>query len=237
VIDKKARNIIVSRDVPKDSGVAGLVMRYKFLVAPIADKVIGSIKGNFTAEPNDANESTLGDLIADAQLNYTHVDVAFTNPEGFHSDLNLSGSELPSNVTYGQAFSVQPFGNNLVTMNLTGTQIKNLLEQQFDNASLGDKEKLQVSNSFNYTWNKSAPVGERVNISGIKINGTSIDSNRPYRVTVDSFMAGGGNNLSVLEDGLYKTESELDDVNVTANYLNHSSPVTPVHRDRITVVK
>ena len=50
-------------------------------------------------------------------------------------------------------------------------------------------------------------------------------------------MAGGGNNLSVLEDGLYKTESELDDVNVTANYLNHSSPVTPVHRDRITVVK
>ena len=237
VIEKEARNIIVSRDVPKDSGVAGLVMRYKFLVAPIADKVIGSIKGNFTAEPNDANESTLGDLIADAQLNYTHADVAFTNPEGFRSDLNLSGSELPSNVTYGQAFSVQPFGNNLVTMNLTGTQIKNLLEQQFDNTSLGDKEKLQVSNGFNYTWNKSAPVGERVNISGIKINGTSIDPNRPYRVTVDSFMAGGGNNLSVLEDGLYKTESELDDVNVTANYLNHSSPVTPVLRDRITVVK
>ncbi len=136
VIEKKARNILVSSDVPKDSRVAGLVMRYKFLVAPIADKVIGSIKGNFTAEPNEAGESTLGDLIADAQLYYTHnpsyggADVAFTNPEGIRSDLNLSGSERQSNVTYGQIFSIQPFGDKLVTMTLNGTQIKDLLENQ-----------------------------------------------------------------------------------------------------------
>ena len=236
VIEKKAKNIIVSRDVPKDSGVAGLVMRYKFLVAPIADKVIGSINGNFTAEPNDANESTLGDLIADAQLNFTHADVAFTNPEGFRSDLNLSGSELPSNVTYGQAFSVQPFGNNLVTMNLTGTQIKNLLEQQFDNTYLGDKARLQVSKGFGYTWNKSAPLGKKVNISSIKIKGTSINPSSLYRVTVNSFLADGGENLSILKAGINRTRGSLD-INAIVDYFNHSSPVSSGPRDRIAVVE
>jgi 5'-nucleotidase len=249
VIEKRARNIIVSRDVPKDSGVAGLIMRYKSLVAPIADKVIGSIKGNFTAEPNEAGESTLGDLIADAQLNYTHnpsyggADVAFTNPESIRSNLNLSGSERQSNVTYGQVFSVQPFGNKLVTMTLNGTQIKDLLENQLhysDNKS----STLQVSKGFGYTWNKSAPVGKKINISGIKINGTSIDPNNPsYHVTMDSFMAERA--ISILEAGNRINESsldgmnvtDLDDVNVTANYFSHSKAMDPEPGNRIVVVE
>jgi len=249
VIEKKARNIIVSRDVPKDSRVAGLVMRYESLVAPIADKVIGSIKGNFTAKPNKAGESTLGDLIADAQLNYTHnpscggADVAFTNPEGIRSNLNLNGSERQSNVTYGQVFSVQPFGNKLVTMTLNGTQIKDLLENQLqysDNKS----STLQVSKGFGYTWNKSAPVGKRINISGIKINGTSIDPNNPsYHVTMDSFMAVRA--ISILETDNMINESSLDgmnvtaldDVNVTANYLSHSKAMDPEPGNRIAVVE
>jgi len=249
VIEKKARNIIVSRDVPKDSGVAGLVMRYKSLVAPIADKVIGSIKGNFTAETNEAGESTLGDLIADAQLYYTHnlsygcADVAFTDPEGIRSDLNLSGSERQSNVTYGQVFSVQPFGNKLVTMTLNVTQIKDLLENQLhysDNKS----STLQVSKGFGYTWNKSAPVGNRINISGIMINGTSIDPNNPsYHVTMDSFMAEKA--ISILEADNMINESSLDgmnvtaldDVNVTANYFSHSKAMNPEPGNRIAVVE
>jgi len=249
VIEKKARNIIVSRDVPKDSGVAGLVMRYKSLVAPIADKVIGSIKGNFTAETNEAGESTLGDLIADAQLYYTHnlsygcADVAFTDPEGIRSDLNLSGSERQSNVTYGQVFSVQPFGNKLVTMTLNVTQIKDLLENQLhysDNKS----STLQVSKGFGYTWNKSAPVGDRINISGIMINGTSIDPNNPsYHVTMDSFMAEKA--ISILEADNMINESSLDgmnvtaldDVNVTANYFSHSKAMNPEPGNRIAVVE
>src|SRR5208283_472443 len=68
VVEKRARNIIVSRDVPKDSVVAELVKKYKSLVAPIANKVIGNITDNITATPNDSGESALGDLIADAQL-------------------------------------------------------------------------------------------------------------------------------------------------------------------------
>ncbi len=166
--------------------------------------------------------------------------VAFANPEGIRSNLIcLNGSKLPCNVTYGEAFSVQPFGKNRVTMTLKGTQIEDLLDQQFPNTSFGNKGVLlQVSNGFSYTWNKSAPVGKKVNISSIKINRTSIDPTSSYSVTVDSFIAEGNNNLSVLKAGVNRNESSLDDVNVTANYFNHSSPVdpgAPGHMDRIGV--
>ncbi len=245
VIEKRARNIIVSKDAPQDSRVAELVTEYQLRVAHIANSVIGNITGYITQEPNGHGESALGDLIADAQLyntsnlSYGGAVVAFANPEGIRSNLIcLNGSKLPCNVTYGEAFSVQPFGNKLVTMTLKGTQIDDLLEQQF-NTSFGNKGVLlQVSNGFSYTWNKSAPVGKKVNISSIKINRTSIDPTSSYRVTVNSFMARGGNNLSVLKAGVDRNESSLDDVDVTANYFNHSSPVdpgAPGHRDRIGV--
>jgi 5'-nucleotidase len=243
VVEKRARNIIVSRDVPKDSRVAELVKKYKSLVAPIANKVIGNITDNITATPNDSGESALGDLIADAQLYATYnpncyggAVVAFTNPGGIRSNLILSGSKLPANITYGEAYSVQPFEDNLVTMTLNGTQIDALLEQQFDNTSLGDKGRLQVSKGFGYTWNKSAPLGKKVNISSIKINGTSINPNSLYRVTVDSFLADGGDNLSILKAGVNKTRGSLD-INATVDYFNHSSPVSSGPRDRIAVVE
>lgn len=243
VVEKKARNIIVSRDVPKDSVVAELVKKYKSLVAPVANRVIGNITGNITATPNDSGESALGDLIADAQLYatsnpncYGGAVVAFANPGGIRSNLILSGSKLPANITYGEAFSVQPFGNNLVTMTLNGTQIDALLEQQFDNTYLGDKDRLQVSKGFGYTWNKSAPLGKKINISSIKINGTSIDPSSFYHVTVDSFLADGGDNLSILKAGFDRTRGSLD-IDATVDYLNYSSPVSSGPRDRIAMAE
>ena len=102
VIEKNARNIIVSRDAPKDSRVAELVMEYQRQVEPIANTVIGNITGNITQEPNGHGESTLGDLIADAQLNntsnlsYGGAVVAFASLEGIRSNLIcLNGSKLP----------------------------------------------------------------------------------------------------------------------------------------------
>jgi 5'-nucleotidase len=223
--------------------VAELVKKYKSLVAPIANKVIGNITDNITATPNDSGESALGDLIADAQLYatsnpncYGGAVVAFTNPGGIRSNLILSGSKLPANITYSEAFSVQPFGDNLVTMTLNGTQIDALLEQQFDNTYLGDKDRLQVSKGFGYTWNKSAPLGKKVNISSIKIKGTSINPSSLYRVTVDSFLADGGDNLSILKAGINRTRGSLD-INATVDYFNHSSPVSSGPRDRIAVVE
>ena len=135
---------------------------------------------------------------------------------------------------------MQPFENNLTIMNLTGTQIKILLEQQFDNTFHENKSiVLQVSKGFGYTWNKKAPVGKKVNISSIKINGTPIDPNRFYRVTVDKFMAEGGNNFSVLKAGVNNASGYLD-LNATVNYFKYCSPVSPVApelRNRIAVAE
>jgi 5'-nucleotidase len=128
-------------------------------------------------------------------------------------------------------------------MTLNGTQIKDLLENQLHYSD--DKSStLQVSKSFGYTWNKSAPVGKRINISGIKINGTSIDPNNPsYHVTMDSFMAERA--ISILEADNMINESSLDgmnvtaldDVNVTANYFSHSKAMDTEPGNRIAVVE
>ena len=101
------------------------------------DRVIGTITSDITRTSNSAGESALGDVVADAQLAATVSSgdsvVAFANPGGVRSNLLFfaSGSELDGEVTYGEAFIVQPFGNHLVTMTLTGTQIDTALEQQF----------------------------------------------------------------------------------------------------------
>jgi 5'-nucleotidase len=245
VIEEKSRNIIVSRDVPKDSEVAGLVDEYESLVAPLANRVIGNITGNITAAASGSGESFLGDVIADSQL-YATSDpkdggavVAFMNPGGIRADLDynqMSGGELPGQVTYGEAFSVQPFGNSLVTMTLNGSQIDTLLEQQFDNPSTGGNRILQVSKGFSYAWKKSAPKGEKVNISSIRINSTSIDPSGLYRVTVNSFLADGGDNFSVLKTGVDRTGGSLD-IDAFVNYFEAFTPAAPGPRGRIASVK
>jgi len=244
VIEGRSRNIIVSRDVPEDSEVSELVQEYKSLVAPLANQVIGNITGNITTAANDSGESALGDVVANAQLyatsnpDYGGAVVAFTNPGGIRANLTydqLSGGELPGQVTYGEAFSVQPFGNSLVTMTLNGTQIDALLEQQFDNPSPGNKRILQVSNGFSYAWNESAPTGEKVEIFSIKINGTSIDPGSPYRVTVNSYLADGGDNFSVLKAGVDRTGGSVD-IDAFVNYLEAFSSIAPGSGDRIARV-
>lgn len=245
VIEGRSRNIIVSRDVPEDAGVSELVEGYKSLVAPLANGVIGNITDNITNTASDSGESALGDIVADAQLYATSnssnggAAIAFTNPGGIRADLvydQLSGGEMPGQVTYGEAFSVQPFGNNLVTMTLNGTQIDALLEQQFDNPSPGSKRILQVSKGFSYTWNESAPTGEKVEISSIKINGTPIDPRSPYRVTVNGFLADGGDNFSVMKEGADRTVGSPD-LDAFVNYLTAFSPVAPEPENRIVLEK
>ena len=245
VIEGRSRNIIVSRDVPEDSEVSELVEEQKSLFAPRANKVIGNIAGNITRAASNSGESALGDVIADAQLYATSnpedggAVVAFMNPGGIRADLvydQQSGSELPGQITYGEAFSVQPFGNNLVTMTLNGTQIDALLEQQFDNPSSESKRILQVSRGFSYTWNESAPTCEKVNISSTKINGTSIDPSSSYRVTVNGFLADGSDNFSVIKAGTDRKVGSSD-LDAFVSYLKAFSPLTPGSENRIVIEK
>ncbi len=238
-----ANNVIVTRDVEKASALTALVDWYRNLSAPLANRVIGSITVDITRTNNAAGESALGDVIADAQLAATAPDgfgnavVAFMNPGGIRADLTYaqSGSEGDGNVTYSEAFTVQPFGNSLVTMSLTGTQIETLLEQQFvgcPNGQTADRV-LQVSAGFAYTWNSAGPACDKVDPATIMLNGVAVDPTATYRVTVNSFLADGGDRFTVLVEGTNRLGGDVD-LDALANYFAANSPVAPGPQNRIT---
>jgi 5'-nucleotidase len=244
VMEMSAGNVIVTRTVPKHPLLTALVDKYRALTAPLANRVIGTITGDITRTINAAGESALGDVIADSQLAATAPEaeggavIAFMNPGGIRTDFvynQISGGEAPGEVTYGEAFNVQPFGNNLVTLTLTGAQIDTLLEQQFDNPTVGASRILQVSSGFTYSWSASAPVGSKVNPASIQLNGVTLDPDASYRVTVNSFLADGGDNFFVLVQGTNRLGGEVDLDALTA-YFAANSPVAPGAQNRITIL-
>ncbi|HKY48258.1 MAG TPA: bifunctional metallophosphatase/5'-nucleotidase [Acidimicrobiia bacterium] len=223
--------------------LTALIDKYSVLSAPLANTIIGSITTNIPEIYNAAGEAAIGDVIADAQLAATSdpttggAVVAFMNPGGIRTDAGLVFVSSPvgegdGNVTYGEAFAVQPFGNSLVTMTLTGTQIEALLEQQF--RSTGNTV-LQVSEGFTYSWSASAPVGSKVDPASIMIGGTPLDLAASYRVTVNSFLADGGDGFSVLIGGTDRLGGDID-LDALVAYFAANSPVTPGPQNRITQI-
>jgi 5'-nucleotidase len=236
VLSATANNTIVTRTVSLDPFLTTLVSEYQTLVAPLQNRVIGSITADITRAQNPAGESALGDVIADAQLDATNdpgfgdAVVAFMNPGGIRADLifsQISGGEQPGEVTYGEMFTVQPFGNSMVTMTLSGTQIDTLLETQWV-----VNRVLQVSNGFTYQWSLGAPVGSKVDIASIMINGVPVDPNGSYRVTVNSFLADGGDGFAVLTQGTNRLGGEVD-TDAFEKYFAANSPVAPGPQNRI----
>ncbi len=223
--------------------ITALIDRYAALAAPLADAVVGNVGADITREQNEAGESALGNVTADAQLAAARGDeagnavVAFMNPGGIREDIRFAatGNGADGELTYGEAFAVHPFGNSLVTMSLTGAQIDTLLEQQFDNPEAGSRRVLQVSQGFGYTWDAAAPAGSKVNAGTIKINGAPLDPDGSYRITVNSFLAEGGDGFSVLVDGVDRFGGEID-LDALIAYFAGSGPVEPAPRDRITRV-
>ena len=247
VVTMAAENKIVTRDVPKDGFITALIAKYNVIVAPLANRVIGSITAAITRTNNSAGESALGDVIADAQLDATNdpgfgdAVVAFMNPGGIRADLSYLGSaagEGDGNVTYGEMFTVQPFGNSMVTLTLTGAQIDTLLEQQFvgcGQPALGGNKILQVSSGFTYSWSLSAAACNKVDPTTIKINGVTVDPLASYRVTVNSFLADGGDNFAVLKLGTNRLGGEVD-TDALEKYFVANSPVAPGPQNRIIQV-
>ena len=245
VVSMSANNNIVTRDVSKDSLLTALIAKYNVIAAPLANRVIGSITANITRTANAAGESALGDVIADAQLDATNdpgfgeAVVAFMNPGGIRADLTYAGSpagEGDGNVTYGEMFTVQPFGNSMVTMSLTGAQIDTLLEQQFNGCGTQNANRiLQVSAGFTYSWSASTPACSKVDPSTIMINGVVVDPAAIYRVTVNSFLADGGDNFLVLKEGTDRLGGEVD-TDAFEKYFAAFSPVAPGPQNRITQV-
>jgi 5'-nucleotidase len=239
-----ANNVIVTRNVPADPAMQALVDKYYNLALPIAGQVIGSITADITRSTNAAGESAIGDVLADAQLWDTSpadrggAVMAFTNSGGIRDDLlyaRLGYQEQPGEITYGEAFAVQPFYNNLVTMDLTGAQIETMLEQQWSGANQASPRVLQVSAGFTYQYSASGPAGSKVDLNTIMLNGTPLDPNATYRVTVNIYLAGGGDGFTVLQEGTNRLVGGMD-IDALAFYLGANSPVAPGPQNRILLV-
>jgi 5'-nucleotidase len=221
-------NHIVTQDVPAASDMTSLIAHYNVFAGPIAARIIGSTTAPILRAANAAGESALGDVIADAQLANTvpvGAQLALMNPGGIRADIGTTGP-----LTYGAAFAVQPFSNIVVTMDLTGAQIERVLEQQFRSSG---NTILQVSNGFTYEWSAAAPIGSKVDPASIKLNGTTINPATTYRVTVNSFLATGGDGFSVLNEGTNRTFGD-DDLIALEEYFAANSPVAPGPQNRIT---
>jgi 5'-nucleotidase len=236
-----SNNLIVTRDVTPDPTISDLVTKYQALVSDIANKVIGQLSGTTTVtRTQDASgESPLGNLIADAQRNDATlvtdnkpVEIAFMNPGGIRADLVADAS---GNVTFGAAFTVQPFNNYDVSMDLTGQAILDLLEQQWSGNNAGGAAKVLQVSGVSYTWSASAPAGSRVVPGSVSVNGQPLDPARAYRVAANSFLSDGGDNFAAFKTGTNKYFGGLD-IDALAAYLTANSPYTPVATDRINVV-
>ena len=234
VISAKADNVIVRTGAyASDAEQTALLASYDKFAAPLANRRAGSITETLSRVPNDAGESALGDIIADAQLAATRAEpkgaavIAFTNPGGVRTDIPKKEDGA---VTYADVFASQPFRNQLVTLTLTGAQIKNMLEQQW----LDPKRPriLQVSKGFNYAWDNAKAYGDHVAADRMSLNGQRIDPAMSYRVTVNNYLAVGGDGFTVLKEGTAQ-QFGIYDVDALYAYFQANSPISPAQPGRI----
>ena len=221
----------------EDPALTDLVAHYDNLSAVPKSRVIGTITAAISRSQNAAGESALGDVIADAQLDATddagfgEAVAAFMNPGGIRADLPYNAPN--GDVTYGDAFTVQPFGNSLVTMTLTGAQIKTMLETQFNGCNGQSAERiLQVSKGFNYAYTAANACNARV--TAMSINGVPVDAAASYRVTVNSFLADGGDGFAVLTGGTDRLGGAVDTDAFEAYLQANPGGVAPGPKNRIT---
>jgi 5'-nucleotidase len=247
VVSATAKNNVVTQTVAKDAATTELLARYKALSDPIANRVIGTITSDLRSARDTpsgqvpSGEQPMGNVIADAQLAATKASdfgssvVAFMNPGGVRAGLfvnQISGGEQPGQVTFGEMFTVQPFSNTLVVKTCTGAQIEALLEQQFV-VQTPNPRILLPSDSLRYTWTASGPAGDKVDPASIKINGVVVNPASSYRVTMNSFLADGGDGFSVFTQCTQPLGGEVD-LDAAVRYFMENSPIGLPALDRIT---
>lgn len=234
VISAKADNTIVKIGTyHRDPEQTALLEAYDRLAAPIANRAAGSVTETLSRTPSETGESVLGDIVADAQLAATSSEpnggavIAFTNPGGVRTDITHREDGA---VTYADIFASQPFRNQLVTMTLTGKQLKDMLEQQW--ADPKRPRPLQVSRGFAYAWDASKPDGERIIAAKMSLDGKPIAPAASYRVTVNNYLAEGGDGFTVFKDGTAQ-QFGIYDVDALYAYFKANSPVGPAAGKRI----
>ncbi|MEO3796507.1 bifunctional metallophosphatase/5'-nucleotidase [Nonomuraea sp. B10E15] len=236
-----ADNHVVTRTVTADPEISAFVETWKERVAPVANKAVGTITADITNTAGPSGESPLGNLIADAQLAATrtggNAQIALMNPGGVRASLSHASSpagEGDGVVTYGEAFTVQPFNNLMQVVTLTGAQLKTVLEQQFTGGPNNQAftKILQPSANFTYTYDNSAPWGSKV--SEMKIDGTPVTDAQTIRVAANNFLVGGGDAFLAFRDGTDLWSGPLD-IDAFVDHLGKDNPIAPPATGRITV--
>ena len=273
VVDVSPRNLLVDRSnaginaaIASNPEVKTLVAAYKTAVSPLANQVVGMITGGISNSANAAGEMPAGDLIADAQLQASQpaglggAVIAFMNAGGVRSPgfVKTTAASYPYSLSYGDVFTVQPFGNSLVTMTLTAQQIKDVLEQQFTGCKGQTAQRImQVSNGLQYSWNTAAGLptcAKIVNVSftptdatlvppavtgptdNLVINGVVQNPGKTYRVTVNNFMATGGDGFTTLIGGT-GVQGGAQDIDALVAYLAGYKGQAPAYDPAAAVLK
>ena len=243
-----AVNHVVDRTQSKAADMTSLIARWNKLAAPVAGRTVGHVSADIAGRGANAPESPLGDVISDAQLEGTKAadkggaQLALMNPGGIRSDLafKASGKEGDGVVTYGEAFTVQPFTNMMNVVDLTGAQLLAGLQQQVSGPNQASPKILQVSEGLTYTLDMTKSGADRIVKNSVELDGKAIDPAATYRVAMNEFLAGGGDGFGAFKDGTNKYVGPSDLDTFTAYLTAHSSadkPLTPPKADRITVVK
>ncbi|MEU9834965.1 bifunctional metallophosphatase/5'-nucleotidase [Streptosporangium sp. NPDC048047] len=236
-----ADNQVVTRTVDPDEDTSTFVRTWKDRVKQIADRPIGKITADITNTAAPSGESPLGNLIADGQLAATktggNAQIALMNPGGVRAPLTYAGSpagEGDGVVTYGEAFTVQPFNNLMQVVTLTGAQLKTVLEQQFTGGPNAQPftKILQPSSNFTYTYSASAPWGSKV--SDMKIDGVVVTDAQTIRVAANNFLVGGGDTFQGFTAGTDLWSGPLD-IDAFTDYLTAAGTIAPPVPDHITV--
>ena len=226
----RAENVPVVQGQP-DSAVKAIVDRYVAAAAPAAARVVGTLAG---PAPNNEfdDESEAANLIADAQWAATRnlgAQAGFMNGGGVRTGLV---PDPQGRITFGQIFELQPFGNGLVVVELTGEQLKRVLEQQFtkDSYAPGERSRLLLpSANFAFDYDLAKPKGQR--IVAMRLEGKPIEAAARYRITVNNFLVSGGDGYSALTEGKVIADGGPD-LDALEAWLAKGQPVPTLGRTR-----
>jgi 5'-nucleotidase len=254
--DVTADNTIVRRTLFPALDIQQLIDRFNTLADPIANQPVGRISSDIPRTAAASGENPLGNLIADAQLADTDdadrgdADIALMNPGGVRADLVFASSpkgEGDGVVTYGEAFTVQPFNNIVTTNTFTGAQLLDVLKDQWCGPVVEAQVVLLPSSTLTYTFSRATATaisdtpcaGAPNPVSDVRINGVPLDTAATYRVTTNNFLADGGDGFQSLRAGTNRTSLPDFDVDSLVRYLEPTltgAPIGPAATNRITVV-
>lgn len=220
-----ARNVVMQAGAYPDNAVLSAYQReVSARSATALMRLIGQIAVPLVSRTVAATgESALGDLLADSALAATHdsgAQIAFMNNGGMRNDLEAGEHRI---ATFGQCQIVLPFGNTLVLMNLSGLQIRALLEQQWHEGAASEHGLLQISNGFSYVWDGLHPRGHRVQAGSMMLHGVMLDERQTYRVVVNNFLSEGGDHFSLFTQGTQRLDSGVRDIDALTAYLASSA--------------